>query len=141
MAELVNKRFVDIEVGEEIPRMSFTVTQDHINKYANVSKDFNPLHIDEEFAKNTPFKGTIAHGLMTLAFISHVMTKWHWNGWVHGGCMDVTFISPLRPNESVTIGGIVAEKDEITSQITVELDVKNTNGNNVVVGKTQFSFN
>jgi 3-hydroxybutyryl-CoA dehydratase len=141
MSTLSKRSFKDIVVGEKIPEMSFHVTQEYINQYAEASGDFNPLHIDEEFAKNnTPFNGTIAHGLMTLAFISQAMSKWDWKGWVYGGIMDVTFISPVRPNDTVTIFGKVIEKVEHSNRAIVELDVKNNNGDTIVVGKAHFNF-
>jgi 3-hydroxybutyryl-CoA dehydratase len=50
-----------------------TVTEADIVLFAGVSGDTNPVHLDEEFAKGTMFKGRIAHGMLTAAFISAVL--------------------------------------------------------------------
>jgi acyl dehydratase len=45
------------------------VSQDRINRFADVTEDWNWVHLDEEKAKNSPFKGTIAHGFLTMSLI------------------------------------------------------------------------
>jgi 3-hydroxybutyryl-CoA dehydratase len=50
-----------------------TVTEADIVLFAGISGDTNPVHLDEQFAKATMFKGRIAHGMLTAAFISAVL--------------------------------------------------------------------
>ncbi len=50
----------------------FEVTQERINDFADATLDHQFIHVDEEAAKNTPFGGTIAHGLLTLSLIVHL---------------------------------------------------------------------
>lgn len=140
MAQLTLRKFEDIKIGDAIPSLSFSITQEMINQYAEVSSDFNPLHLDEEFAKGTVFKGTIAHGLMTLAFVSQTMMRWHWNGWVSGGAMNISFISPLRPGDQVIINGKIIEIKEALKKVVIELDVSNQRGQKILVGNTEVSF-
>lgn len=47
--------------------ISFYITQDEINLYAQISNDYNPIHLDEELAKSHGFPNTIAHGMLTMA--------------------------------------------------------------------------
>ena len=54
--------------GDALPEIVQAMDQDRINSWAKVSGDFNRLHVNPEFAKQTRFKGTIAHGPMSLAF-------------------------------------------------------------------------
>jgi 3-hydroxybutyryl-CoA dehydratase len=63
--------FEDLELGMEAS-MSKTVTMDDIETFAGVSGDYNPVHLDPEYAANTIFKEIIAHGLLTASFISTV---------------------------------------------------------------------
>src|SRR5712692_4238747 len=86
--------FDDVEVGQEWQSPGRTVTQADIVNFAGLSGDFNPIHVDHEFAKTTPFHQPIAHGLLvlsitsglglnsppmrTLAFLS--MREWHFRG-------------------------------------------------------------
>jgi 3-hydroxybutyryl-CoA dehydratase len=63
--------FEDLAVGMEAS-FAKTVTEADIIAFANVSGDKNPVHLDEAFAAKTMFKGRIAHGMLTAAYISTV---------------------------------------------------------------------
>src|SRR5277367_770880 len=83
--------FDDLEVGQEWRSAGRTVTETDIVNFAGISGDFNAIHVDHDFAKSTPFRQPIAHGLLvfsmgsglgmyappvrTLAFMSIV--EWH----------------------------------------------------------------
>ena len=60
----------DVEVGQEWESLARTVTETDIVNFAGVSGDFNPIHIDHEFARTTPFRRPIAHGLLVLSLCS-----------------------------------------------------------------------
>ena len=59
--------FDDVNVGQEWESPSRTVTETDIVNFAGLSGDFNPIHIDREFAKTTIFRQPIAHGLLVLS--------------------------------------------------------------------------
>jgi acyl dehydratase len=59
--------FDDVTVGQQWESVGRTVTQADIVNFAGISGDFNPIHVDHEFAKTTLFGRPIAHGLLTLA--------------------------------------------------------------------------
>ena len=63
--------FEDLEIGMEAT-FSKTVTEADIISYADISGDFNPVHMDEAYASATLFKSRIAHGLLTASYISAV---------------------------------------------------------------------
>lgn len=52
-----------------------TVTQDEVTRFADLTGDHNPVHLDPDFASRTPFGGTIAHGYLTLALIVPLMAE------------------------------------------------------------------
>ena len=70
--EYKTKLIEDFSVGME-SAIEKTVTIEDIKRFAEVSGDFNPVHLDEEFAKKTIFKGRIAHGFLTASFISTII--------------------------------------------------------------------
>lgn len=86
----------------EVSPLSRKLSQDAIQAYADASGDHNPIHIDEEYAKTTPLGGTIAHGMMTLALISEMMTAAFGLDWFESGQLDVRFRAPARPGDTVT---------------------------------------
>jgi acyl dehydratase len=86
--------FDDVAIGQEWESSGRTLTETDIVNFAGLSGDFNPIHVDREFAKKTPFRRPIAHGLLvwsmssglglhsppmrTLAFLS--IREWHFRG-------------------------------------------------------------
>jgi len=107
MSENRNAGHSGIQIGDAIPESRHRVTQEQINRYAEASGDRNPLHIDPAFAKETLFGRTIAHGLLSLSFLSQAMTAWDWKGWVFGGELDVAFLGPVYPGDEVIVRGTV----------------------------------
>lgn len=61
------KTFDEIKVGDEFTTTSRTITETDVVNFAGLSGDFNPLHTNEEFGKSTPFKGRVAHGMLSVA--------------------------------------------------------------------------
>lgn len=62
--------FDDVNVGQEWESLARTVTQTDIVNFAGVSGDYNPIHMDHEFAKTTPFRQVMAQGLLVLSMAS-----------------------------------------------------------------------
>ena len=62
-----SKYWEDFKVGEEVITPSITITDAHLVNWAGLTMDFYPLHMDEEYAKKTIFKGRIAHGPLIFA--------------------------------------------------------------------------
>jgi 3-hydroxybutyryl-CoA dehydratase len=81
---------------------TYTYTQELIDRFAQFSGDFNPIHVNEEYAKTTPFKGTIAHGALIEVFVSAELAS------KYPGCIiteknKVRFRKPFRPGDEVEI--------------------------------------
>lgn len=95
--------------GESLPVLSRHVTQRMIDDYAKASGDFNPIHVDPDFARNGPFGRTIAHGLMTLAFAAQMLNAWTNGAFDESGEIDVTFIAPVFADDLLEITGTVEE--------------------------------
>ena len=78
-----------------------TVTEADILMFAGVSGDTNPVHLDEEYAKTTLFKGRIAHGMLTAGFISTVFgTKLPGPGCIYLS-QNLKFKAPVRVGDTV----------------------------------------
>lgn len=65
----------DAEVGDEAVTPSVTVTEEMILTYANLTGDFTPVHVDEAYARTTPFGTRVAHGLLGLALADGLKTR------------------------------------------------------------------
>jgi 3-hydroxybutyryl-CoA dehydratase len=71
-APAVGHYLEDLSIGQSAS-YTRTVTESDIQQFGAVSGDLNPLHFDEEYAKTTIFKGRIAHGMLSVGFLSTVL--------------------------------------------------------------------
>jgi len=117
------RKIMDICEGAELPRLTKPIIQQNINRYAEAARDFNPIHIDEDFAKKTPAGGTIAHGMLVLAYISQMMTDAFGLDWVTGGKMDIRFKAPARPADTLMTSGQVVRISNDEGEKTVRCDI------------------
>jgi len=98
---------------------SRTVTEADIVLFSGVSGDVNPVHMDQEFAKQTMFKGRIAHGMLTASFISTVLgTKLPGPGCVYIS-QNLKFKAPVRISDTVKARVTVTGIDKVRGRITV----------------------
>lgn len=126
----------DIHQGDSLPTVVKQISQQKINLYAEASGDYNPIHIDEDFAAKTPLGGTIAHGMLILAYASEMMTRAFGQSWLDGGKLSVRFKAPARPQDTITTSGKVdsiEEKDGIP-HVNCSLECRNQNGDVVISG-------
>lgn len=80
-----------------------SVDQTMINAYAEASGDKNPIHIDPEFAKSTQFGGTIAHGMLVLAFVQEALVSKLGHDALFGKKLSAKFKAPVRPGDTVSV--------------------------------------
>lgn len=125
----------DYSAGDELPAISKVLTQEKINRYAEVSGDYNPLHIDPDFAATTQFGGTIAHGMLVLAYLSEMMTAAFGDRWLSSGRLKVRFRGAARPGDTVTAAGrVIGIGDGRTS---CELECRNQAGEVLISGEAE----
>ena len=109
----------DLEDLEEGMSATFakTITEADIILFAGASGDNNAVHINEEFALTTPFKGRIAHGMLTASVISAAIAgRLPGPGTIYLG-QNLQFKAPVRPGDTVhatvTVKALIAEKKRV----------------------------
>lgn len=107
-------------------------------KYAEASGDYNPLHLDEEFARNTPYGKPIAHGMLILAFISELMTSEFGSTWSRAGKLKVRFRAPVFPGDAVTVEAQL--KSSTSMEATYRIFVTNQDKTQVVTGDAKIKL-
>lgn len=129
----------ELTEGMDLPGIEKTITQENINRYAEVSQDFNPIHVDEDFARKTPLGGTIAHGMLIMAYISQMMTAAFGQSWLTGGKLSTRFKTPARPGDILNITGKIRKIDRGREQITISCDIlcSNQSAETVIIGETE----
>jgi 3-hydroxybutyryl-CoA dehydratase len=99
-------------VGQELGPLVRTVTQERIDQYAAASGDYNPIHVDPAFAARSPFGGTVAHGMLLLAYLSTLLTRAFGRAWLQTGALRVKFRNPAPAGTTVTAQGRVERLEE-----------------------------
>jgi 3-hydroxybutyryl-CoA dehydratase len=95
-----------------------TVTEADIVLFAGISGDTNPVHLDEDFAKTTMFKGRIAHGMLTAGFISTVFgTKLPGPGCIYLS-QSLKFKAPVRIGDTVLARVTATAVDQTKGRVT-----------------------
>lgn len=134
------KQQADAE-GQRIPDLTKQVTQEQINAYADVSGDHNPIHLDSAVARSVGLEGTIAHGMLSMAFLGQALTDWgatqpDQKGWVKR--LRVRFQAMVRPGDTLTCSGALTAN--APDQQRVELWINNQRGERVTTGDADVAF-
>jgi acyl dehydratase len=98
----------DFQPGAEIPRVSVTPDKYLTNRYAGASGDFNPIHIDEDFARAVGLPGRILHGLWTMAQVARAQTEAA-GGPEHLKRLSVQMRGMGVPEQELVVSGTVRE--------------------------------
>jgi acyl dehydratase len=98
----------ELEQGKQIPQVSITPDKFLTNRYAGASGDFNPIHIDEEFARAVGLPGRILHGLWTMAQVARAQTEAA-GGPGHLKRLSVQFRGMGLPEQEIVVSGTVRE--------------------------------
>ena len=127
---------LDLHEGDNLPSVVKQLSQQKINLYAEASGDYNPIHIDEAFAAKTPLGGTIAHGMLVLAYASEMLTQAFGKSWLDAGRLSVRFKAPARPQDTITASGqidAIEQKDGLR-YANCSLECRNQNGEAIITG-------
>ncbi len=127
-------KFIDeIKIGDSA-QISNTVTETVINDFAKATGDFNPIHLDQTYAEKTYFKGRIAHGVLSVGYISSVLGNLLPGP---GGILlsqEVKFLAPVRIGDIITAKAEVIEMIPEKNRIKLKTTCTNQKGDVVVDG-------
>jgi 3-hydroxybutyryl-CoA dehydratase len=98
--------------------------------YADVTNDYNPVHVDKDFADKSPMGGIIAHGTMSVALIWQSLKNSLGMQALDRIHLDIRFVRPVRIDDTVTGGGQL----QAGSQDIFDVWVRNQKGEEVIVG-------
>ena len=110
--------FKDISLGQTA-EYEKQVTDEDVRKFADISGDYNPIHLDDEFAKDSMFGARIAHGILTASHISAVIGYiFPGPGWIYLG-QSLQFRAPVKIGD--TVHTAVEVTDTVAEKNIVEL--------------------
>mgnify|MGYP003301074431 FL=1 len=123
----------DIEMGMT-RYIRKVITDRDIEQFAEISTDHNPVHLDDEYARDTIFEGRIAHGMLTAGLVSAVIgEQLPGHGTIYMS-QNLKFLAPVRPGDLVHAE--VKVVDMVIDKRRVKLDCRcEVNGKNVLTGE------
>lgn len=125
---------MELKVGDKFSAER-VVTDELIRKFADVSGDYNPIHLDEEVAKNTRFGRRIAHGMLSGAFISAVLGYEFSERSIVYLSQTLKFTAPVFIGDTVTATATVKNIREDKPIVTLETVCTNQKGETLVTGE------
>src|SRR3982750_1176517 len=125
---------MDLKIGDSFSTTRL-VTDELIRRFAEVSGDYNPIHLDEEFAKTTRFGRRIAHGMLSGAFISAVLGYEFKARKIVYMSQTMKFTAPVYIGDTVTADATVTNIREDRNIVTIETVCSKQDGEMVVKGE------
>jgi acyl dehydratase len=113
----------DFKAGDAVPELRVTPDKYLPNRYAGASGDYNPIHVDDEFAKSVGLPGNILHGLYGMGLVAKAAAQ----GLAHGDPralkkLTVQFRGMGLPEQEIDVTGTV--KDVDGNRVTVDLEAR-----------------
>ena len=128
------KTLNQLSVGDSF-EYTTTVTEDMVVKFAEATGDSNPVHLDEEFAKQTFFKTRIAHGMLSAGLISSVLgTRFPGVGTIYIS-QTLDFKRPVFLGDEITVRLTVLDKDPDRNRLRLATVCLNQKGKEVLTGQ------
>lgn len=125
---------MNLQIGDKFSATK-QITDAVVRNFAELSGDFNPIHLDDEFAKTTQFKQRIAHGMISGALISAVLGYELKDRKIVYLSQTLKFVAPVFIDETVTATATIAKIREDKPIVTVETIVTKADGSKVVEGE------
>ena len=99
--------------GHRLKPVRHLITQEGVAAYAEASGDFNPIHLDADFAAGSHFGRRVAHGMMVAASISELMARAFGLEWARSGRMKIRFRAPVFPGDRIETRGMVEKIEDV----------------------------
>ena len=144
----MNPRGIEVvEVGQSAT-YARTVTRADLDRFAELSGDDHPQHVDAAYAATTRFGARIAHGALLVAYMSAASTRWV-RRWLEGrtgqptvsyGYDRIRFVRPVYPGDTVTVTHVVDEVDASSGKFVAVVTVTNQDGVVVAAARHVMAF-
>lgn len=129
-------RFSELQVGQE-HEASFTVSDDMVKTFAEITGDKNPVHLDEDYARNTRFKKRICHGMLVASLISKVLGMDFPGPGTILVKQQLVYRAPVFVGETVKVHVKVIEKKEEKHRAVLSTNVLKADGTVAIEGQAE----
>jgi 3-hydroxybutyryl-CoA dehydratase len=127
-------RFEDLKIGQTA-ELERTITDGDVQRFAEITGDFNPVHLDDAAAAKSMFGGRVAHGMLTAGFISATLAgKLPGPGTVYLS-QTLRFVAPVRIGDTVTTHVKVIELNTAKRRVKLSTVCRNQKAEIVLDGE------
>jgi len=130
MKQLRQRAIEGLAVGDEFV-VTRTFTTEEIRQFSYLSRDYNPVHLDEPYARLRNFKAPVSHGLLTASLLTEIGGQ---IGWLASG-MTFRFKRPVYADEALSCRWTITEIDE-RGRATAVITITNPDGVTVLEAQT-----
>ena len=134
-----NLNLNDLKVGTA-REFLVTVDEDMVERFANLSGDFNPLHMDEDYAKSTRFQKRVVHGMLLASFFSRLVGMHLPGKKALYLLQNLKFKNPAFIGDQLKVTGRVTSVSEQLKIITMETTILNSKGQTLVEGEAKVTI-
>lgn len=126
----------DISINKTLIPIVKHINQEKINKFGIATGSTGAVHVDPIYCNKLPFKTTLAHGFLTLAYASEMMEINFGIDWAYTGDIEVKFVGAAKPGDSIIVSGTISNVEVLNgkSKIYCNIDMKNQNEDKILVG-------
>lgn len=131
------KSLLDYQVSDQLPVREWIPSDLQVRQYAEASGDFNPIHLDDDYARQAGLEGTIVHGMLTMAQMAAMVTDWMGEEGIISK-FNVRFEQIVRPGDMITCSGNIKVRSENT--LVCNLEAFNNQQKRVMSGLAHVSL-
>lgn len=128
--------FNEIQIGLK-HHFEITIDEKSVEDFAKVSGDFNPLHMNEQYANQTKFKKRVCHGMLLASFFSRLVGMYLPGKNALYFSQNLNFVEPCFIGDTIIVKGEISDKSEATKMIKIKTTIKNTEEKTLVEGMAQ----
>ncbi|KJR48311.1 MaoC family protein [Desulfosporosinus sp. I2] len=125
------------EVSDRLPVREWVPTQVQVRQYAEASGDYNPIHLDDNYARQAGLGGVIAHGMLTMAQMAAMLTEWIGTEGIISN-LEVRFEQMVRPGDKIKFYGFV--KERLENCLICNIEAVNAQMEKVLTGSTSITI-
>ena len=139
MNEPKNYSFAEMKIGIK-ESFELKISESMVDEFAKNSGDYNPLHVDSDFAEKTKFKKKICHGMLLATFFSRLIGMYLPGKRSLYFSQTLNFVEPCFVGEKILVVGELIDKSEATRILAIKTTIHNNSGKLLVDGIAKVIF-
>ena len=133
MIEPTDAKLGNLHIGQKI-EFTEVISESMVEKFAKLSGDYNPYHMDESYAEKTKFKKRICHGMLLASLFSRLTGMYLPGKGSLFFSQSLNFISPAFIDDKVTVEGEIVKISRSTGMVTIKTIIKKENNIRLITG-------